>query len=82
MPRRLKARMTGTVTPIALARYGSQPSEIGDDDDRYEGPKDEDELALGDQVGLAGFVNEFGDLAHGAMDRQVLELHVNRQSEQ
>ena len=34
--------------------------------------KYQDELALGDQVGLAGFVNQFRDLAHRAMDGSFL----------
>ncbi len=56
-----------------------QPSEVSQDDDRDERPQDHQELALGDQVGLAGFVDQVGDVAHGAMDRHLLELEANRQ---
>ncbi len=44
--------------------------------------KQHQELALRDQIGFAGFVDQLGHFAHGAMDRQVLQLHVDRQAEQ
>ena len=65
-----------------LAGNRSQPSEVSQDDDRDEDPQDQQELALGDQVGLAGLVDQLGDLEHRLVDRHVLELHVNRQAEQ
>ena len=43
--------------------------------------EDQDELALGDQVGLAGLVDQLRDLAHRPVDRQVLELAVDDQAE-
>ena len=58
---------------------GSQPSEVRRNDDRDEGPQHQDEFALRDQIGFAGLVNQLGNLAHGAVDGSVLELHVNRQ---
>src|SRR5208337_2786610 len=45
-----------------LVGYGSQPSEIGDDHDRDESPKDQDELTLRNEISLAGFVNQFRNL--------------------
>ena len=45
-------------------------------------PQQKHEFALRYQIGFAGLINQFGDFPHGAMDRQVLQLHVNRQSEQ
>ncbi len=34
------------------------------------------------EVGLAGLVDQLGDLAHRPVDRQVLELHVDHQAEE
>ena len=36
--------------------------------------EDQDELALRDQIGLAGLVNQLGDLEHRPVHRQVLQL--------
>ena len=60
----------------------TQPSEVSQNHHRDECPQDHQELALRDHVGLAGLVDQLGDLAHGAMDRQVLELHVNGEAEE
>ena len=40
-----------------------------------------DELALGDQVLLAGLEDELGDLEHRLVHRQRLELHVLHEAE-
>ena len=64
-----------------LAGHRGQPSEVRQDDDRDERPQDHQELALRDQVGLAGFVDQVGDVAHGLVDRHVLELQADRQAE-
>ena len=44
-------------------------------------PEQEQEFALRDQVGFAGFVDQLGNLAHRAMDRQVLQPRINHQAE-
>ena len=44
--------------------------------------QDQKELALGDQVGLAGLVNEFRNLPHGAVDGKVLQAHVDRHAKE
>ena len=49
--------------------------------DRDERPEDGDELPLGDQVGLAGFVDELRDLEHRPVDRELADLHVLDESE-
>ncbi len=63
-----------------------QDAEVEHHDDADERFENEDELALGHQIGLAGLVNELGDLEHRAMHRQVLQLredhHAERQPEQ
>ena len=59
-----------------------QHAEVQHDHHRDERPQDRQELALRHQVGLAGFVDQFRHLAHGAVYRQVLELHVLHQREQ
>src|SRR5690348_17623469 len=42
--------------------------------------KQEDELALRGQVGLAGLEDQLGDVAHRAVHGHVLELVVDRKS--
>ena len=50
-------------------------AKVEDDDGGNEGPQQHQELALGDQIGLAGFVNQFRNFAHGTMHGQVLQPH-------
>src|SRR5262249_40089563 len=42
---------------------------------------DQDELALGDEIGFASLVDQFGDFEHGPMHGQILQPHVNGQAE-
>ena len=51
------------------------------DDDADEDPQLEDELPLRGQVGLAGRVDELGNVPHDLVNRQVLELLVDHQAE-
>ena len=74
--------MIGSVTADRFIRHRRQPAEVQRDDDRDESPEQKNELALRDQVGFAGLIDQFGDFAHGAMNRQVLQLHIDRQAEQ
>ena len=46
-----------------------------------EDPQDQEELALRDQVRLAGLVDQLRDLAHRLVHRQVLELREDHQAE-
>ena len=39
------------------------------------------ELALGEEVGLAGFVDQFGNFEHGAMHGQIFQAAVDGQAE-
>ena len=48
---------------------------------RDQHPEDGEELALGEQVGLAGFPDHVGDLGHALVHRQGLGLHVLHQAE-
>ena len=50
-----------------------QEAEVDDHDRADEELEDQDELALRDQVGLAGLVDQLGDLEHRAVHRQVLQ---------
>ena len=77
MPSRLKPRMMATRDGFQM----QQDAEVEDDDDGDEGPQQQEEFALGDEVGLAGLVDEFGDFAHGAVDGQVLQPPVDDQAE-
>src|SRR5258708_37825289 len=58
-----------------------EEAEVKQDDDGDEGPQQQDEFPLGDEISFAGLVDEFGDFAHGAVDRQVLEAHVDDHAE-
>ena len=64
-----------------VERHVPQPAEVDDDDGADEDLEQQDELALRDQVGLAGLVDQLGDLAHRAMHGHVLELVVGHDPE-
>ena len=51
-----------------------QEAEVDDDDRADEDLQDQQELALLDQVRLAGLVDQLGDLAHRRVHRQGLQL--------
>ena len=46
-------------------------AEVKNDDHRHEGFENAEKSALRGEVGLAGFVNQFADFAHGVVDRHV-----------
>ena len=56
-------------------------AEVQNNNDGDEGPEEEDEFALGDEISFAGLVNKFGDFAHGAMHREILEAHIDNHAE-
>ena len=58
-----------------------QHAEVHRDDDRDKRPQQHQELALCDQISLAGLINQFRDFAHGAMYGQVLQPHEDRHAE-
>ena len=58
-----------------------QRSEVDHHDDADEGFEDEDELALGEEVRLAGLPDQLRHLEHGPVYRQPLELPVDAQAE-
>ncbi len=64
-----------------FARNGSEHAEIQHDDNRYKNPEQEKELALRREIGFAGFVNQFGDIAHRFVNRQVFQPRINHQPE-
>ena len=64
-----------------LIRHRRQHAEIEHDDDGDEEPQDQQEFALGDQVGLAGLVNQLGNLEHGTMHGHLPQAGVNDQAE-
>src|SRR4029079_7385702 len=59
-----------------------QPAEVDDHHRAAEGLQDEDELALGDEVGLERLKDQRRDLARRLVDREVLELHVGDEAEE
>ena len=59
-----------------------QPAEVHRDNDRNESPEQNNELALRDEIRLARLIDQFGNFAHRTMNRQVLQLHIDRQAEQ
>ena len=58
-----------------------QHAEVEDHDHADEQLEEQDELALRDQVGLARFVDQLGDLVHRSMHRQVAQLHEDDHAE-
>src|SRR5439155_42100 len=44
-------------------------------------PQDHQEFALRKEISFAGFVNQFGDVAHGLVNGQVFQARINRQTE-
>ena len=65
-----------------LGAHMFQEQEVHDDDCRDEGPQQHEELGLLLEVGLAGFVDELGNLVHRLVDGQLLQLGVRHQTEQ
>ena len=57
-----------------------QHAEVQNDDDGDEDFQNQEELALRDEVGFAGFVDQLGDFAHGAVHRQVFQARINGQA--
>ena len=66
----------------AVRRQVFQHAEVQDYDHGNERLKNQDELALRDQIGFAGLIDQFGDFAHGAMHGRILELNVDNQPKQ
>ncbi len=59
-----------------------QDAVVENDDRADENLENEEELALRDQIGLAGLVDQLGDLAHRGVHRKVLELRVDHEPEE
>ena len=59
----------------------AQHAKVDSDNDRDKGPQQHQELALRDEVGLAGFVDQFRDLSHGAVHGQILQAHEDDHAE-
>ena len=59
-----------------------QHAEVEHDDHGDEALQEQEELALGDEIGFAGFVDQLGDLAHGAVHGQVLQPLIDGQAEE
>ena len=77
MPR-MEARRMMTTLP---ERFVLQPHEIIHHAGGDQQPEDGEELALGEQVGLAGLPDGVGDLGHALVHRQGLGLLVLDQAE-
>src|SRR5205814_4365014 len=59
----------------------TEPAEVDHHDEADEGLEDEDELALRDEVRLAGLVDQLTDFEHRAVHRERLELAVDDKPE-
>jgi hypothetical protein len=59
-----------------------QPAEVEENDSSDEEPENHQELALLQEIGLAGLVDELGDLEHRPVNGHVLELAIDEQPEQ
>ncbi len=64
-----------------FVRHRGQHAEVQHDDYSDEYPQKKKELALCKEVRLTGFVDQFGNRAHGTVYRQVLQAVVNDQAE-
>src|SRR5207248_5690683 len=64
-----------------FAGHGSEPAKIQHDDDGDENPEQQEEFALRGEIGFAGFVDEFGDVAHGFVDGEIFQARVNDEAE-
>jgi hypothetical protein len=90
MPTRLKKRMIATLgagkprttLPACVDAGDGEPAEVDENDRADEGPEDDEELALLDEVGLAGLVDQLGDLAHRLVDRHLPDLGVRDEPEE
>ena len=58
-----------------------QHGEIGEDDDRNERPQQEQELALVEQIGLAGLPDQLRNLEHRSMRGQAFQVNVHEEAE-
>ena len=56
-------------------------TEVDSDDDGDEHPEEDQKAALLQQVGLTGLPDQFGDLPHGPVDRQLADLEEDDKAE-
>jgi len=70
---------TGNGLPARLAKA---VREVQHDDDADERLENEEELALRDQIGLAGLVDQLGDLAHRRVHGKAPQLREDDDPEQ
>ena len=73
--------MIGESDGDRLIRHGRQHAEIKHDHYRDEEPQDQKKFSLSDQIGLAGFIDQFGNLEHGAMHWHFPQARINDQAE-
>src|SRR6266566_6356236 len=59
-----------------------QRAEVQRHDRADKEPQNQQEPTLGEQIGLAGLVDQLGDLAHGAMHGEVAQLRVLRETKE
>ncbi len=77
MPMRLKSRMIATFSAVHVLEHAEVDHHDGADEELEE----KDELALRDEIRLAGLVNELGDVPHRLVHRQVLEPGEDHEAE-
>ena len=58
-----------------------QQAKVKQNNDGNKRPQQQDELPLCHQIRLASLINQFRNLAHRAMHRQVLQPHINDHAE-
>ena len=59
-----------------------QDAKVKNNHHRDECFQDQNEFALRDQVGFAGFIDQLGNFFHRAVDRRIFQLHIDDQSEE
>ena len=76
-----KSQNDGQRDSDRLSGNRRQYAKIKNNYDRDENPQQHQELALSDEVSLAGLVNQFRNFPHRAMHRQIFQLGVNDEAE-
>ena len=72
-------RMIGRVTAVGCDR--GEDAEVKNDDYGDEEPQKDEEFALREEVGLAGLVDQLGNVAHGLVYGHAFEAAVDGQAE-
>src|SRR5881275_232127 len=57
----------------------TEPAKVHHNHNGDKHPQDHQEFSLREEISFAGFVNQFGDVAHGLVNGQVFQARINSQ---